>query len=703
MIRPGRTAGPARPTMPARLPSTSLFALALAPTIACAAPGASLTPPWLPADPGMATCNVGPDGAALRNAAVAFTVSTRDGALQPASLVNGYTAQARALHGELFAVMPRNGTWIGARKFVLEGPLRCARVPGSAETARAADRRDAVTLEATLHEAGSGLAATWRAQLRDGANYVREDVTFRAPRELDIARLSMIELDLPGATVAGTVSGSPIVAGDEFFGFAHPMSESQVLDGHAQAFLRRVLPLRAGVSVAYEALLGVAPRAQLRRGFQACLENERATPFRTFLHYNSWFDIGYFTPYTEREALDVIRAYGQQLVHARGVKMDSFLFDDGWDDHVHLWQFSQDFPQGFARVRAAAQALGAGPGLWLSPWGGYGPPREERLKAARAAGYEVDEQGLALSGPSYYPLFHDTTLKLLRTDGINHFKLDGTGSPDKVTPGSLFDSDFAAALALMGDLRAVKPDLFINLTTGTWPSPWWLLTADSIWRDGEDTGFTGTGTNRQRWITYRDAYTYGGIVRLGPLFPLNSVMLHGIVYARKAKGLDADPGHDFADEVRSYFATGTGLQELYVSPDKLSPANWDDLAAAARWARNRAAVLRDSHWIGGDPALGQVYGWAAWMPGHGVIGLRNPSGRPQAYELDAGEALELPADAPRHWRATPVYTQGPETPLQAGRPARVELAPYEVRVWDLLPADQRGAGGAGDPGRPAPD
>ncbi|WP_353065581.1 hypothetical protein RBB77_05990 [Tunturibacter psychrotolerans] len=39
--------------------------------------------------------------------------------------------------------------------------------------------------------------------------------------------------------------------------------------------------------------------------------------------------------------------------------------------------------------------------------------------------------------------------------------------------------------------------------------------------------------------------------------PLNSLMLHGIVYAKQAKYLTTDPGNDFADEVHSYFGTGT--------------------------------------------------------------------------------------------------------------------------------------------------
>jgi hypothetical protein len=49
-----------------------------------------------------------------------------------------------------------------------------------------------------------------------------------------------------------------------------------------------------------------------------------------------------------------------------------------------------------------------------------------------------------------------------------------------VVAGSRFDSDFDAAISLIGDLRKANPDLYVNLTTGTYPSPFWLRFADSI-------------------------------------------------------------------------------------------------------------------------------------------------------------------------------------------------------------------------------
>jgi hypothetical protein len=663
------------------------LAILLAALRGAAAEADTLPRPWLPKDPGVARCHADANGGRLSNATIGFAVESHEGALRPTALENGFTGRRLPLPGELFTVTLRvDKSKRLASQFKLQGPPTCRVLEANADAARAADRRTGLTLEATLIDATTGLRATWRTLLRDGSNYVREEIEFVSPQGADLSAVALIDVDVPGARVLGTVSGSPIVTDDAFIGFEHPTADSRVIAGHASMWLRRALPLRPGVAVKYTAVLGVTPAGQLRRGFQAYLENERAAPFRTFLHYNSWYDIGYFTPYTEAEALSVIDAYGEHLVRARGVRMDSFLFDDGWDDTSKLWQFSKDFPSGFAPLRDATAKIGAAPGMWLSPWGGYGPPRATRVATAKAAGYEVDDQGLALSGPRYYALFHATTTDLLRRYGINHFKLDGTGSPDKVTPGSEFDSDFAAAIALVNDLRAIRPDLFINLTTGTWPSPFWLLTADSIWRGGEDHSFAGVGSDRQRWITYRDADTYGGIVRQGPLFPLNSLMLHGVIYARKAQGLATDPGGDFDDEVRSYFASGTGLQELYVSPDLLSDANWDDLAAAAKWARTNAAVLRDSHWIGGDPARGEVYGWAAWAPGAATIALRNPADHPARVELDIGEALELPDGEAHDWNATPVYVTGDTTRWRAGQRVAVTLKPFEVRVWRLSPA-----------------
>jgi hypothetical protein len=496
-----------------------------------------------------------------------------------------------------------------------------------------------------------------------------------------VQEIAMVDCAMPSAAVIGSVAGSPVAGGGAYAAFEHPLSASAVAGGRARGVLARALPLRPGAPFTVSSVIGVTRPGQLRRDFLAYVERERAHPYRTFLHYNSWYDIGYFSKYSEPDALAVIAAYATELHEQRGVTLSSFLFDDGWDDPAALWGFHAGFPDGFSRVRDAAARCGAAPGVWMSPWGGYGKPKEERLANGRANGYEMNEGGFQLSGPKYYQRFRDTCFDMIRRYGVNQFKFDGTGNASSAVAGSVFDSDFDAAIALISELRGEEPDLFVNLTTGTYPSPFWLRYADSIWRGGEDHEFAGVGSWRQKWITYRDADTYAGVVKSGPLYPLNSLMLHGMIFAQHAKHLDTDPQDDFPDEVRSYFGTGTQLQEMYITPSLLGAAQWDVIAECARWSRAHAGTLVDTHWVGGDPAQLQPYGWAAWSPAGATLTLRNPSGATQSIAIDPARAFELPDGAPRRytmrspWRAARARDA---IILRAGCETAIPLEAFEV-------------------------
>jgi hypothetical protein len=216
--------------------------------------------------------------------------------------------------------------------------------------------------------------------------------------------------------------------------------------------------------------------------------------------------------------------------------------------------------------------------------------------------------------------------------------------------------------------------------------------ADDIWRGGDDHSFTGVGSSRQRWITYRDAQVYKNIVKKGPLFPINSLMLHGMIYAQYADGLNTDPKGDFRDEVESFFGSGTQVQEMYITPSLLSSADWDILAKGARWSRDNAETLKDVHWIGGDPQQLQVYGWASWSPGKAIVVLRNPSDKPQTISLDIQTALELPAGSARTYTAQNPWSTTSERPpltLNAGHPMQIHLQPWEVRTFEATPAGSR--------------
>jgi hypothetical protein len=265
--------------------------------------------------------------------------------------------------------------------------------------------------------------------------------------------------------------------------------------------------------------------------------------------------------------------------------------------------------------------------------------------------------------------------------GVNQFKFDGVG---RSAGGAGGNRDFEAAIRLIEMLRREKKDIYINLTTGTWPSQFWLQYADSIWRGGYDHKFAGVGTKRQQWITYRDGDTYERIVSKAPLFPLNSLMLHGIIYARHAKGLTNATATDLKAEIRSGFGTGTQLQELYITPGFLTESDWDALAEAAAWARRNADILVDTHWVGGDPKKLEVYGWAAWSPRGATLVLRNPSDKPQQIEIEPKEVFELPESAAEKYTMKSPYADQriQDAVLTAGTPFTFSLEPFEVLVFD---------------------
>lgn len=623
----------------------------------------------------------------LGNGLVAGEWEAGPSGLRLLRLVDGRTGKSVAVGLPAFSVTIGLSI-VDSTRLRLAGRPRYEEIDAVPDASRRAEGIAGRQLVADLVDDSGKLKVAWRAILRRGTSYLRQEVTLTAVgADVPVTEVCLVDLALDGV-LSGNTKGSPVTAGSWFFGVEHPLSTSWASIGRVRCALARPLPLRAGQSTTLSAVFGATPAGQLRRGFLDYLERDRARPCAPFLHYNSWYDLGYFTKFDEAGALAVIEAFGEELVTKRHARLDGFLFDDGWDDRK-LWGFHEGFPRGLTPLKEAAARYGAAPGVWLSPWGGYGKPKKERLAWAAEQGFEVQEGGFALSGPVYYARFREVCLDMIRRYGVSHLKIDGTGNAASVVPGSAFGSDFDAAIALIDDLRREKPGLYVNLTTGTYASPFWLRWADSIWRGGEDHDFTGVGTDRQRWITYRDADTYQGVALAGSLFPLSSVMLHGLVFAKHAKRLDTDPSGDFDAEVRSFFGSGTQLQEMYVTPSLLTAAGWDRIAEGARWSRRNTAVLADTHWVGGDPARLEPYGWASWSDRLGILTLRNPSDRPQEIRLDPAVVFELPDRAAEIWQARNPWSGAPPADdllLRAGTKQTFTLKPFEVRTLEAAPA-----------------
>ena len=641
-------------------------------------------------DPGVASGTEDSGRLVMENEVIASTWQLAGGQLKPASVTDKLSGTTIALKGaECFQVILGDGEIVKASDMKIVGAPTWKTLRANADSPRLAERLGGKRVLLRLASPDAHLEVEWRAVLRDGSNYIRQELTFIAKDEaVEIAEIVLLDLPAPQPRVVGVVDGSPVVAGNLFFAYEHPMSKSTVSgEGDGQRLrcsLLRGSPVKPGERMVQSSVIGVVPEGQLRRGFLHYLERERAHPYRPFLHYNSWFDIAWHTrKMTEKECLEATEAFGQELVRKRGVKLDSFVFDDGWDDNTTLWGFNDGFPNGFKRLRDAAAKYDSAVGTWLSPWGGWSTAGNERRKYGREQGFEMDERGFTLAGPKYYARFRDVCLNMMRVSGVNYFKFDGIGARSV--------GNIEGMLRLSNELRNADQEVFLNITNGTWPSPYWLWHSDTTWRAGGDTGAHGKGSKRQQWITYRDSQTYGNVVKRGPLFPLNSIMLHGIVFARRGEAeVIVRNVPELLDEIRSYFGSGTHLQELYITAGMITPEAWDTLAEAAKWSRANADVLVDTHWVGGNAGEGEVYGWASWSKRKGILVLRNPDDAPARIGLDIGAAFELPKGAAQKYSLkSPWKKDAAEAAIavRAGTEHTFELKPFEVLVFDAMPVE----------------
>lgn len=600
-----------------------------------------------------------------------------------------------------------------------------------------------------LDEAGALLSASfeneekqirmeWEVLLRGNAPYFTQRFRFSRLKNAEAMHVVSIRLGkyLPEnpahVHTVGKVPGSPVALSENVLcGIEQPGFEPAQLEAGAVGLeLPCDLQVKSTSRLELSSMIGYFPQEQQRRAFNFYIERERAAPSRHFLLYNGWYDFG-LSP-TEEKLSEAIGTYGNELVKKRGVRFDAFVLDDGWDEPAReLWTPSPaKFPNGFRPLWKKAQSYGAGFGIWISPTGGHFGVAERLESCRKIDGISEDALAFDLDDPVYEKWFAKKCRSLILNDRVVYFKWDRiSGNVSR---------HFLNLLNIADNLRKVRPELFINATTGTWPSPFWLNHVDTTWRGGADIAFynTGIGDKRDQWMSYRDGELIDSVVRRAPLYPINSVMHHGIALGTHYQGaVCAEAGNDLRREIFSYFALGANLQELYVDPrmldenptqskawvlrkiqPKSNPAKaaatrkaigkaswiagsavWDCLAEASAWAQRNARPLVDMHWVTGTPSNPPgAYAFAGWHRGDGVLYLRNASDKSASVEFSLKEAFELPASEPADasYALRTAYVYGndaytaPAEAVPAAEKIRFTLQPLEVRVLEArrLPA-----------------
>ncbi len=478
--------------------------------------------------------------------------------------------------------------------------------------------------------------------------------------------------------------------------------ERETLDNKVEGVWQREVELLPGRSWEVTGVVGLLAPGQERRSFLAYIERERAMPYRPFVHYNDWYEIGirlhdYQDPKlrtNEAMWLKLLDIWQRELYAKRGTRLDGFILDDGWDDFNSLWDFHCGFPDGFAKLAEKAAQQGAGLGTWLGPVGGYSTSKMMRLANWNREHPHNQIENFHLSNEEYFNAFVGRCRQMIQDYGMRYFKFDGISTKFHAKgPGNIEDAE--GILDVIHALRRAKPDIFINTTVGTWASPFWYMHADSIWRQENDFDQIGNaGDERDRWITYRDRLVHEVFVEGAPLFPINSLMTHGAIITRNGPPhvMSRDP-ENCRKEMRMAFGCGSALQEIYADNDLLSQQGgilWDELAACIAWVRRNADVLPDVHWVGGNPwdgKDGSIYGYAAWNSRKATLTLRNSSASEKTLTTTLREVLDVPPGVKGSVSFRNSFTDQRELGLTAGAidvdaPITITMQPLEVIVLE---------------------
>lgn len=421
----------------------------------------------------------------------------------------------------------------------------------------------------------------------------------------------------------------------------------------------RKTSLKPGKSWKVNAVIGLFAPDQQRRSFLSYIEREKPVPYRTFVHYNDWYEVGivrhdFKDPMqrtTEQISMEIAKTWKRELYKKRKTTIDAFVIDDGWDDFNSLWDFHIGFPQGFANLNKLVTSMGCGMGTWLGPVGGYGYSKNQRIAYWNKTHPNNRISNFELSNPIYFNAFVGRCTDMVKKYDMRYFKFDGISTkPIAYGPAGLEDAE--GIISVLAALRKARPDIFLNTTVGTWASPFWFMHADSIWRQEGDFDQIGTmGDARDRWITYRDRLVHEIFVTGAPLFPINSIMIHGTIITKNGppRVMSKDPANCIK-EIRTAFTSGTGLQELYVDADLMNQQDgilWDELARNIEWIRRNEDVLADVHWVGGNPwdkerKDGDIYGWASWNKSKCTLSLRNSSEYTKTLNGTLRQILDVP-------------------------------------------------------------
>ncbi|MCP4312888.1 MAG: hypothetical protein GY790_16620 [Bacteroidetes bacterium] len=440
------------------------------------------------------------------------------------------------------------------------------------------------------------------------------------------------------------------------------------------------------------------------------IDQTRLTP-RSFLHFNNWYSIDAknitIEDFVEKTYLPI-----KNQLDKYGVKLDAMVPDHGWQDgkfeqmpyRVYSPKIDMNH-EALPEISAALRENGTNLGIWLAIDGrnmnidmgvekaGYRSAlsdtfdREKYRWTSSKAFFDILDE-------KYQSDLKESIKYLVDEAHVNYFKHDFNHlfTSNYITERHARERCLDVTLDLMKYERELNPDLFLNFTNGSWFSPFWFQHVHSLWMMSGDSGGNGDYPQlsfREGATTYRDKYFYDNF-RMErpdrPVIPIANFMTHGILFSKRKPFTDfKDIIDDWSNYVVMYYARGTTVKELYITHDLLSDEEWEVLGKASKWAVENQQNLLRTVYIGGDPSLGDAYGYISWNDKKAILTVRNPQRIEQRISVPFNEKVYYTGDKGLKYNAKCVYPFVEPMPWQltSGEDFTVDIPGDCVMVFEI--------------------
>lgn len=675
----------------------------------------------------------------MANDHIQAVFAQQDGTWRLAQLARLDGADALEMTSDVFEILLFDGTRLTVDAYQASGDPKNLEKDGT-QTFRILYRRQAATNPA----APESVTVTY--QLGSGP-YLHKTILLDMDRDDKVDRLQVLRFSTPQKATRGG-EGQPVFIGNWFFGMDYPGFYSRHSDRfeepdfnyrwhytidleggdielaprdglvtlfHFPGYAKQQPDGSFGI-MSKRAVIGISrrPGEEAELALMDYIAETRKPP-RSNLQFNNWYS-------PEAKAITVdsfVNRIGRTIVEKlkqHGAHLDNMVPDNGWQrkkgfDYIYQPAVDENHDP-LPQVSAALHAIGTRLGIWIALDGTNNDVRRGLELGYREAYENYHRHERWMQGKSYFDITqpkYQADLKkalhyLIVEAGVDYIKHDFNHNftAHHLSERHAREACLDITLDLLAYERSLNPEIFQNYTNGSWFSPFWLQHVDTLWMMSGDSGGNGASpalSLLEGATAYRDAWFYQSFnnpercVRPAAM-PIANFMTHGILYSTKKKYTDGnDTLRDWSDYCVMYFARGTTLKELYVTPDLLDDDHWMVLGRAAAWAQHNQDRLINTVFVGGDCSQGQAYGYVSWVQDRAVLTVRNPDRRFQTLQVPFDGSVYFRGSLHRPFKARAIYPYLEEMPwkLTSGHSFEIGIPGDTTVIYEI------------DPGLPAVD